>query len=94
MPESQAVWIKIVYFLLLTSLSASIIFFGTVSSLFFYIRRKHFDIHTLNIKKENIFPWSLEHDQNVKLLYKIWFNNSHIVFASSHNKKFYVSKYL
>ena len=32
MPESQAIWIKIVDFLLLTSLFASLIFFGTVSS--------------------------------------------------------------
>ena len=31
MPESQAIWIKIVDFLLLTSLLASLIFFATVS---------------------------------------------------------------
>ena len=30
MPESQAIWIEIVDFLLLTSLLASLIFFGTV----------------------------------------------------------------
>ena len=87
MPESQAIWIKIVDFLLLTSLLASLIFFATVSIF------KSFDyfFHSLVFKPIRVCG---QFDKFLALIHELNFRQRYSTYLPSSLTNYHVHTYL